>query len=141
MIRHDGLLRAIFKAHMVPSDEVIKPEAEYKKAMAEQQEQQDPAAAAQAALAEAKKAEVEAKREETSARSASAELEWSTRLQIAEMQYQAGMERVAMNLNISDEELAFREKELQAVRAHKDRALAAEIAIKRESGDSAGGSV
>ena len=141
MLRHDGLLRAIFKAHMVPSDEVIKPEAEYKKAMAEQQQQQDPAAAAQAAIAEAKMAEVDAKREEVSARAASAELEWSTRMKIAEMQYQGGMERVAMNLNISDDELAFREKELEAVRRHKDRALAAEIAIKRESGDSAGGSV
>jgi hypothetical protein len=68
-------------------------------------------------------------------------MEWAARKDIAEIQYQAGMERVAMNLNISREELEFRMKQAQMERDMKERALAAEIAIARESGQSAGGSV
>jgi hypothetical protein len=141
MIRHAGLLRAIFKAHMIPADEVIKSEAEYKREQQEQANQQDPASAAAMAMAEAKMAEVEVKREEVQARTAASEMEWAARKDIAEIQYQAGMERVAMNLNISREELEFRMKQAQMERDMKERALAAEIAIARESGQSAGGSV
>jgi hypothetical protein len=141
MIKSDGLLRAIFRANMIPVDEILKSEREYRKDKAEADAQRDPAAAAAQAAAEAKIEEVKVKREEVEAQTARVELEWSTRERIAQMSFDAGMNRLAEMLNMDADELEEKKRQFDAKQRQEKLTLAAEIALQRETGTSSGGSV
>lgn len=141
MIKSDGLLRAIFKANMIPADEIMKTEREYRKDMAEAAAKEDPAAVAAKAAAEAKIEEVKVKREEVEAQTARVEIEWHTRERIAQKTFDAGMNRLAEMLNMDADELEEKKRQFDANLRQKKLELAAEIALQRETGVSSGGSV
>lgn len=159
MLKKGGLLRHIFRAHMLPTDDVLLSEREYKDWQEDQKNSPSPeeqAAQAQAEAAQkmaaAKEDENNIRREELAAKKEMNDFEWATRKEIAEMDYNATMEKVAAALNMKTDELRARidgermkatdRSEAERIKSEgQDRRLAAEITMKERHGESAGGAI
>lgn len=141
MLKNAELLRAIFRAHMIPAAEITKTDREYKKDLEEQAQQPDPAIALEMERIGLEKAKVELAREELQQKTEIANMEWDKRLQIANLNYDAAMETAAAKLNMSREELDAKIAEGDRKARSDERKLAAEIAMREDTGVSAGGSV
>jgi hypothetical protein len=141
MLKHENLLRQIFKAHMIATDEVTKTDREFKQFIKEQSQQGDPMAQMAAAELELKKAELELRREEMANKVELSNMEWDKRERIAYLTFDAKMNAVAESLNMKRDELdAKMRMHSESVRTG-ERRLAAEISEKRRTGVSAGGSI
>jgi len=140
-IKHGELLAAIFKAHMIATDEITMTEREYKQWEQDQKDSQDPAAAIENAKMELAKAEMDLRREEMDHKTALHEQEWAARKEIAGWTYDAAMEKAAAALNMKREELDARISGKADDNAHKERSMAAEIAMKERTGVSSGGAI
>lgn len=141
MLKHGDLLRHIFKAHMISSDDITKSEREFKQYLNEQAEQGDPAAEALAKEIELKEQEIELRRDEMDLKSAMNEKEWASRERIAQLSYDTAMERTAAQLNMSREQLDAKIEQGSADTRSSERKLAAEIAMAEKTGKSSGGAV
>ena len=152
MIDDMGLMRHIFQAHMIPTDDVLLPEREYKKLMAKKKEAPNP----EQMLIEAKAQEAELdralRREEMESKAEIARMETESRTRVAELNFEASMHELAEKLNMSREELDAKLKiadmgkgeKTEAAKiaaAQKDRSLATEVAMATKTGESAGGAV
>lgn len=141
MLKHVDLLHQIFRAHMIPADSVAKTEREYTQLMAEQQSQVSPADQLAAAQAEAAKMNAEATMADIDARVAIAEMDRETRLAVADRQHETAMMKLAETMNMKADELDALLAKHREDRDSKERIVAVEAALKRETGDSAGGYV
>ena len=60
---------------------------------------------------------------------------------VAGQNFEAAMQKIAETLNISEDKMKAALQKVQIDREGKERALAAEIAMARETGEHAGGSI
>jgi hypothetical protein len=141
MLKHGDLLRQIFKAHMIPADEIVKSDREFKEWQAEQSEQQDPAAMAAQAQAEAQMAEIELRREEMEQKGELSNMEWDYRFRIEQMRYDAAMNKAAEALNMKREELDAKIAQAEQQNASAERRLAVEAGMRERTGISSGGAI
>ncbi|RMD93752.1 MAG: hypothetical protein D6811_04335, partial [Alphaproteobacteria bacterium] len=121
------LMREIFKALMVVPDNVLRSEREVQEAQSQMQGQTNPEVEIKVEELNLRKAEIEAKRE-------IAQLEAQSRIQVAQLNYQAQMEAKAADLNAK---LTTEEQRIAA----NERRLATEVAMAQRTGKSAGGNV
>ena len=141
MLKHGDLLRHIFRAHMIAADEITKTDREYKQWLAEQAEKPSPEDQAALAQIEIAREEMQLRRDEMDQKSALAELEWDSRLKIANLTYDSALEKAAAALNMKRDELDAKIGIAGTDGSRKERALAAEIAMRERTGVSSGGSV
>ncbi|UWQ30252.1 hypothetical protein [Leisingera sp. M523] len=140
-LKHDSLLKQIFRAHMIPADEIAKSKREYEQDAEKEAKQPDPAAAAMQAELELKQAEIELRREEIANKREIANQEADTRRYIAERNFDAQMEKLSESMNISREQLNAKLVDAEAEREARERGLAVEVAEKHRTGVSAGGAI
>lgn len=140
-IKHEELLRQIFRAHMVPADSITRTEREFQQWMQEQQQNVSPEQQLQLANAEAMRAKAEADKAKIDADVAMTQMETEAKIRVAELSFDAQMEQIAQNLNISIEKLYEASRQRAKDRETKERIVAVEAALARETGQSAGGSV
>lgn len=140
-LKHSDLMRAIFRAHMIPADEITKTEREYKADMKAKEGQIDPMMAIEQMKAEEKEKDRELEREKIDAQIQVANLEAEVRRYVADTNYDALMNRLAEELNMDRDALDAKLSEQRENREAKERALAVEAAMKERTGDSAGGSI
>lgn len=142
MLKHGDLLKQIFRAHMLSSDEVLRSPREledYLKKM--QQGQTDAAAEAQNAANQLKQAELELKREEMGQKVELSNMEWDKRERIAQLGHEMAMTKLAESLNMTRDTLEARAGIERERIDSSERKLATEAAVKERTGDSAGGSI
>ena len=135
-IDDEAMLKEIFKANSIPSTGIILSEREYVAAQEKraQMETPDP-------MVGIKESEIEVKREEIEARTAIAEMESHARMKVAQLNYDAAMEKVTVDANLRDEEREDRSGSKQAEIDMKERNMAIEVAMRERTGKSAGGNV
>lgn len=142
MLKHNELLRQIFRAHMIPADEITKTEREIERAQSEGPDPATQALVEQQQLAnELKQAEIELKREEMDLKQSMHNREWDARDRISEREYSAAMGIEVERLNQRGESDSVKAAMKQAEIDHKERSLAAEAAMAQRTGQSAGGSI
>lgn len=141
MLKHGDLLRQIFKAHMISSDEIVKSDREVTKDVADQQEKPDPMAAVEQAKVDAMMREMELRREEMQHKGELANMEWDMRMKIAQMGHDSTMEAIAQKLNMSREQLDAKLQGQQMDADGKDRRMAVEVGMADKTGKSAGGAI
>jgi hypothetical protein len=140
-LKHGALLGEIFKAHMIPMNDLVMTEREFRKWQKEQEEKQDPMAAAEQAKAQAIQEEVAFKKEELSLKQSMHEREWAGREKVAQLNYDAAMEKAALSMNLTREELDAKVADAAQERERKERSLAVEVAMKNKPGEGSGGLV
>lgn len=135
-INEEEMLRQMFRALMVPADTLVRTEKEYRAYVEEKAEQSkgDPEMAL-------KQEEMSLKREEIEARISIAEMETDARQKVAQLNYDAAMEKVVGDLNERDEDRQEKREAREVEAAMKDRALNVEVGMAQRTGKSAGGSV
>jgi len=142
MIKHVALLRQIFRAHMLPADEVTKTDREIER---EKKETGDPQTQAlleeQQRANELKARELDLKQSEIEMRAAISEREMHTKLQVATMERDAAMSRAAEDLNEKAGITASRERIETAKIDSSERKLATEAAMAERLGKSGGGRI
>lgn len=144
-----NMFKQIIKAHQIASDEVMVSQKEYESNV---EDQQDPAVVAAQMQSEWENAKLELQRDTNDLNSEIANMRNDTERYKIELQFDAIMNKLAESLNIEREKLdeAFNREEVKAASkerierdkdAAKERALAAEVAMKKDTGDSSGGSI
>jgi hypothetical protein len=145
MLEPYGLMRQIFRSHMMAAADVLKTEREYKQFLSEQKEQVPPEV-------QVKQEEVAVKREELQKKDKWVDTEWEARTAIANMEYNATMSKMAEALNMKQEDLEARletarmaaqdKARAAAITAQsKDKSLAVEAAMRQQTGVSSGGAI
>lgn len=135
------VMKAIYRAHMIPVDELTKTEREVRKEQQEDRQNSDPAAEAQMLDAQLKQKELELKGAELESKERIAQLDAETRRYVADRTFDANMEKLAETLNMTREQLDAKMLEADANREHSERKLAVEVAEKQRTGISAGGAI
>lgn len=132
-----AILEEAARAHMLPTAEVILTE----RAKREAEEAQGPDLQAQAMQAEMefRQAELELRREEMAAKQATAKLEADARRLAAELDYDAAMERAALEANERGDAGDVKQRIEAAKLAASERRVAVEVAMKQRTGQSSGG--
>lgn len=127
MLKNRDVLRMLFKAHMIPADEVVLSDDEIDAVLAD-------AAAAQSEL-------VKAQEDEANLKIQIANMNNDTKLKIANMNKETALITAATNANMSMDKIeAMLEKNRQDI-GSKERSLAVETAMAAKTGQHAGGSV
>lgn len=138
MIKHPRILRAIFRAHMIPASEHILSDAEIEKIVAEQTES-NPEEDRLRMERELKEMQLEL---ESALGNSKIDVE-RQRMQndraIAELRYQGEMAVAAAQLGVKEEELRTRIQDGREEREHSERKFAAEMAHADRKGPSGGG--
>lgn len=152
LLKHKAIMDLIFRALMVPTSDITKTEREVEEDMERAAKQMPPEAQAAQADAEFKMRDLQVREREIEAKVEIANMEADSRRYVADRTFDAVMERVANEYDLSREELdrkfkkgdredavkvAIAEREIDA----KDRHLATEVAMVELTGKSAGGSV
>ncbi|MFN8829166.1 MAG: hypothetical protein ACK5W0_04775 [Labrys sp. (in: a-proteobacteria)] len=130
LLKHPALLRAIFKAQMLPADEVMKTDKEL---------EAEALAAANNPPPEDPRITIEKLKLDTDMKIAKTETD--ARIAVANMQYDMKMAEVAQSMNLKLDELRAGLTRAREDRESKERGLAVEVAMKQRTGDSAGGNV
>lgn len=144
-LKPDEMLKQLFRAHMLNSAEILKTEREWRKDQKEAQAQEDPAAAIEGKRLEIEQKKLELMQHEIDLKAETSNAEWAARQEIARLEYARAMQIDVERLNVELEKVeAMKGDKERAERIKQegaDRRLAAEIAMKQRTGDSAGGSV
>lgn len=149
MINKEVLLQEIFRAHMIPAEEIILTTREKTK-REQQQGQQPPSAEEQAMMAEAeaKKQEIEIRMEETRLKADISRAEWDTKRAIAQMDFDAKMamvnvkaDEVDMKAGTEIAKVNTKDRETDVKRDMEETKIGVEAAMARETGEHAGGSI
>lgn len=127
MLKNREVLRLLFKAHMIPADEVVLTDDEIDAAIA--------------AGEEAANAQKEAADAELNLKVQVANIEAGTRVKVAEIQRETAMMEMAARMNMSLDQIEAKLQDQREARQSKERALAVETAMAAKTGKSAGGSV
>lgn len=128
MLKNPSLLRKIFQAFMLPSQEVMLTDEEIERAAAlaaQQAPQEDPAVAI--------------KRMEIESRERIATMESESRLQVETLRHETQMMKLAENLNLSLDKIRAQLQDKREQRASDERQFAAEAAMTSQIGPSGGG--
>lgn len=137
-IKKPDLLRQITRSMMIPVEEIIHTQTEYDENLRKQQqmagEQPDPMIAL-------KEQELELRRAEIDAKVSIAEMESSSRKEVAQLQYNGMMMQATEKLNQMEADRTMKVRQSDVESGAKERALATEVAMKLKTGDGAGGSV
>ena len=152
LIKHDEVLKEIFRAHMLPAEQVTRSARELTKFLEEKKKQNNPEQQARLMEAEAKQKDVELRAMEIDAKVQIANMEADSRVQVAQLNYDADMMTLAEKLNLQVEELQAKMTEAreermarQAIAARQvdanERRLAVEVAMKQRTGESSGGAI
>jgi len=137
----EKVLVEIFKAHSMSAVDIMRSKAERREHEKKQGQQQDPIAAAAMMTAEARVQEVELKKQELEDRKELTRYEWDARTRIAEMTHEAKLDQAAKADGAKRDDTQARVNDGVANRDAKERSLAVEIAMTRQTGQTAGGSV
>ena len=129
------------RAHSIPVDEIIRTDREHEEWLAEQAQQPDPLAVAQEAANALKEQELAMRDKELSAKLAISEKEWDTRELMATMQFDGNMDQAVAKLNAMRDKMGQDATKTDREIQHKERGLAAEIAMAQQTGVSSGGAV
>lgn len=140
-LKHENLLKQIFKAHMIPADEITKNSREYEADLEKESQQADPAAQMAQAELELKKAELELKKGEIEAKREIANMDNDTKRYVADRTFDVTMERIAESMNTSRAALDAKLEDSALNREAKERSLAVEVAEKQRTGEGAGGAI
>lgn len=140
-LKKGELLKAIFRAFMIPAEEVLLTESEYEEAMAQAANEVPPEVQAAEIMREVEQMKLDMKRQEIEASTAVAEMETESRREVAQINreialIQIGQKAVDAGL---DREADVAKTNLKA--GSDERRLAAEIHMAEKTGKSAGGSV
>ncbi len=152
MLKHGDLLREVFRAHMVPTDEIVKTDREFEKFQSEQAKEKTPEQQQAEREAKNKSRELDLKEREMDKDIEISNMEWDARRYIADRQFDAKMHELAERLNMNREQLETKwaESESKAndkaeaariTAEQRDRSLAVETAMKQRTGDSSGGAI
>lgn len=126
MLQHPAAFRRLIQSLMLPSDEIVKSDAEIKQIIsANSEDKADPVVAL-------KEMEIQANVE-------IANLEASSRVQAAKLNYDATMARLAADMNSSVDELAAKAQMMREKTASDERKLAVETAVTNQIGPTGGG--
>jgi hypothetical protein len=138
MLKEYDAFREFVRSLSVPATQIMVSEQEYQE---NKTNRKDPAVQAAEIAAQQAEQDREVKREEIAARVAEAESRTDAARETAQLNYDAAMMRLAEERNMDLDRLTALLQEKREDRASGERKMAAEIAMKRETGDSAGGSV
>ena len=140
-LKHSNLLKQIFRAHMIPADEIAKSNREYEADAEKKAQQPDPQAQAMQAELQLKQDEISVRREEIEAKREIANMDNDTKRYVADRSFDAVMERLAEGLNTTREQLDAKIQIEGNREDAKERRLAVEVAEKQRTGVSAGGAI
>lgn len=135
-VKVDEIKAELFRSLLLRPDGLMRSPGE----RAEWMEQQA-AAAANAPEMEMKARELDLREQEIAAKIAVAEMTEARRLEAARLRYDEAMTRLAEALNMDERKLRAMLSDNHAERESKERVVAAEVAMKQASGQSAGGYV
>jgi hypothetical protein len=141
MIKHSDLLRAIFRAHMIPADEIVYSDAEFERRQRDQQPQKDPAVQVAEMEAQMQQEELKIRREEMQAKIEVANMETHAKVQVATLTYQAAMQGKALDANLRSQDGQAKVAVENMKVASAERKTAVEVAMKEATGESSGGSI
>ncbi len=137
MTKHAEIFRQIVKAHNLSEDLVVKTEQEIKseqEAASAQPAEEDPAMALHARELDLKEKQMEVDIE-------IANMETGTRVKIAELNHKETMAKLAETINMNDDKHEAALAKAQMDIESRERGLAVEVGMQRETGKSAGGAV
>ena len=140
-LKHENLLKQIFRAHMIPADEISKSAREYEADLQKEAQQPDPQAQAIQMQAEVEQEKIAVQREKMANDREIANMNNDTKRYVADRSYDAMMEKLAEAMNLSRAQLAAKLDADNEDREAADRRLAVEVAEKHRTGVSAGGSI
>lgn len=140
MLRNRDLLRKLFQAHMIPADEVVLSDDEIDAILANAavQNGEDEAAKAKAQI-EAEKIEQENRKLDMQAQIAN--MEASTKIEVARLNHETQMMKLAETLNVTLEKIEADLRKSREANASKERIAAAEFAVTSVVGPGGGGYV
>lgn len=140
-LKHSNLLKQIFRAHMIPADEIAKSSREYEADAEKKAQRPDPQAQAMQAELQLKQDEISVRREEIEAKREIANMDNDTKRYVADRSFDAVMEKLAEGLNTTREQLDAKIQIEGNREDAKERRLAVEVAEKQRTGVSAGGAI
>lgn len=138
MLKEYDAFREFIRSLSVPATQIMVSEQEYKD---NKTKRKDPAVIAAEIAAQQAEQDRELKREEVESRIAIADADRDSRERLTELEYDLAMIRFAEEMNMSLEEAQAKVQTERDKLASSERKLAVEAAMKRETGESAGGSV
>jgi hypothetical protein len=136
MLRNRELLKKIFSAYMIPSEEVMLTDDEIDAVLAAAAAQSEAEAKAEAA-AKGSADMIEFEREKLQAQVAIANQQNASKERIAKMDYDAKMNQAAANLNMSVQQLEAMLAGKELDHGSKERIFAAEVAIEQKNAQEA----
>lgn len=134
MIRHNDLLRTIFRALMIQSDDVLLTETEHKKKLSEQQPTPDPRVVVAEMEAQLQREEFALRQQELQAKVEVANMEADSRLRVAELNAQIAV-------TTKQAELSARVGVENMKQDSEERITAVEVAVANRTGEHAGGNI
>ena len=137
-LKKNEILAEIARALSLPATQIVRTETEYAE---QERKRSEPGMELERARAANAEHERMLKELDISARTAQAEADAATRIRIAEMNYDTEMMKLAQAHNMKLDELEALMSAKAAERRASERKLAAEIAMRQETGVSSGGSV
>lgn len=139
MLKKRELLKMLFKANMIPADEVLLSDAEIQAVLAKAQAaaQQQPAGP----NPEIEQMRIEFEREKLGAMMELENLKAANAKELAEIQRESAMMQVAEKLNMNADQLAAKLQMKREEIGSKERSLAVESAMVERTGQHAGGAV
>ncbi|MCV0395468.1 MAG: hypothetical protein K5872_22230 [Rhizobiaceae bacterium] len=126
MLKNKGVLRNLFKAQMIPADEVMLTDDEIDAIFLQ---------------AQSKEGENDPEQMKLDAQVAMHELEWDRKLEIAHLERETALIKMAETMNMSLDKLDAMLTDRREDRASRERVMAAELADKARTGTGAGGYV
>jgi hypothetical protein len=137
-IKKPDLLKQITKAMMIPVSDVIHTKTEHDDNMAKMQQEQGDGVDPMIAIREK---ELELTQAGIDAKVSIAQMESSSRVKVAQLNFDGDMQRAAMSANEGVDDRAQRAAEAKAKVDSGERKLAAEVGMIERTGEHAGGSV
>ena len=134
MLKDRNMLKMIFKAHMIPTDEVLLSEQEIEIAVTQAQAQQEAMMQAAQVDGQMKEAELELKRAQLDANIAIEEMRSNHALEVARLNHQTQMMKMAETMNMSIDKINADLQKMQIQAESKERIVAAEIAMIDRTG-------
>lgn len=141
MLKQKGILRKLFQAHMIPTDDVMLTDDEIDAVLARAAAaaEQPPQGEDPELVNQLKQAEIELKREEINAKIQIANLDAGTRMKVAQLGHETAMMALAEKMNMQADQLEAMLKKTRSEIDSKERIFAAETAMTERVGPSGGG--
>lgn len=139
MLKDRDMLKMIFKAHMIPTDEVLLSEEEIEAALTQAQAQQDAMAQAAQMDGKIKQEELALKRDTLDANIAMEEMRMHQAIKVAELARETQMMKMAETMNMKLDEINADLEKARMANESKERLLAGEAAMAQRTGQQGAG--